>query len=169
MSSPTEPSALPSPDASVVTTGWTPRQDSGPSPWGGPETMDGTDRLMAERCAWSLVWVGVLAGGLSTWGMWSSSAALTVVAPVLVLVATVGIIFSWVSRHPRSRHFQLLSLTVVVLSVVASQYGLIHSRHFYSSDSAAFNQVAAQTLLHGQDPYSVSMSSASHLLSTPAR
>jgi hypothetical protein len=131
--------------------------------------MAEVDRLVAERCAWSLVWLGVLAAGLSAWGMWSSSAALTVVAPVLVLVATGGIIASWVSTNPRSRNFQLVTLMIVVVAVVASQYGGIHDRRFYSSDSAAFDHVAAQTLIHGQDPYSVSMSSAHNLLATPAR
>jgi uncharacterized membrane protein len=101
--------------------------------------------------------------------MWSMSAALTVVAPILVLVATVGIIFSWVSKYPRSRNFQILTLTIVAVTVVASQYGAIHSRRYYSSDSAAFGQVAAQILLHGRNPYSVSLSSAGQLLSSPAR
>ena len=134
----------------------------------GPQAPAATDGLVADRCAWSLVWLGVLAAGLSSWGMWSSSAALTVVAPVLVLVATVGIVVSWLSASPRARNFQLLTLMIVVVAAVASQYGAIHGRRFYSSDSAAFNQVAAQTLIQGQDPYKVSMASAHYLLSTPA-
>ncbi|HXQ43820.1 MAG TPA: hypothetical protein VN816_04205 [Acidimicrobiales bacterium] len=127
------------------------------------------DPWIAERCAWSLVWVGVMAGGLSTWGEWSTSPVLTILAPVLVAAAGAGIIAAWVSESPRSRNLQLLALAAVIASVVLSQYGSIHPRRFYATDSAAFDHVAAQTLLYGKDPYSVSTSAAHWMLDIPDR
>ena len=44
----------------------------------------------------------------------------------------------------------------------------IHTRKFYTTDSAAFDHVAARALLHGSDPYAISMSPAAHLLKVPA-
>jgi uncharacterized membrane protein len=147
-------------DAPTTIEGWMPDADTGASP-------ERADTQAAERCAWSVVWLGVMSGGLSAWGMWGTSPTLTVLALVLVLAAIAGIFFSWLSRTPRSRNFQLLALAAVVVSVAASQYGAIHTRHFYTTDSAAFDHVAAQTLLHGRDPYSSSMSAARKLLDVP--
>jgi len=128
-----------------------------------PPTLD-AEALVAERCAWSLVWIGVISGGLSTWGMWTASSALTVLGPLLILVATTGIVATWVSASPRSRNLQLLALTAAVASVVVSEYGSIHARRFYMTDSAAFDHRAAWVLVHGQNPYAVSMAPAASML-----
>ena len=119
---------------------------------------------VAERIAWTLVWIGVLIGGLNAWGEWTASPSLTVLSIALTLAAIAGIVSSWLSKSPRSRGFQLAGLGAVVVSIVASQYGPIHTRIFYTTDAAAFNHVAAQALVHGKDPYSVSMSGARALL-----
>jgi hypothetical protein len=57
----------------------------------------------------------------------------------------------------------------VIVAVTAPQAVIIHTRHFYSTDSAAFDDVAARALSHGHDPYTVSMSAASRLLLVPDR
>src|SRR6202035_1466479 len=44
----------------------------------------------------------------------------------------------------------------------------VHLRQYYSTDSAAFNQVAARVLLHGHNPYTTTMASAARLLQVPA-
>ncbi len=142
---------------------------AGVSPEQADEPIGETDAWMVERCAWTMVWLGVLAGGLSTWGSWSSSPVLTVLAPVLVVAATAGIVTAWMAGNPRSRNLQLLALAVVVVSVLVSQYGVIHTRRFYATDSAAFDHLAAQTLLSGRDPYAVSMSAAHWMLDIPDR
>ena len=43
----------------------------------------------------------------------------------------------------------------------------IHVRQYYTTDSGAFNQVAAHLLVHGSNPYTSSLASASNLLQTP--
>lgn len=54
-----------------------------------------------------------------------------------------------------------------LIAAVSPQLVSIHSRLYYSSDSAAFDQVAARILTQGHDPYSSSLSSAALLLKTP--
>jgi hypothetical protein len=138
-----------------------------PSAGGATLPLSFENTHVAERGAWSLVWLGVASAGFSTWGEWTSSSVLTVVAPVVVLVATAGLITSWMTGSPRSRIFQRLALAAVIVALVASQWGNISTRRYYTTDSAAFNQVAASSLVHGQDPYTVSMAPARRLLQVP--
>jgi uncharacterized membrane protein len=121
-----------------------------------------------ERCAWSLVWLGVIIGGLDLWGSWSSWSLGGLVAPLLVLAGTGGLTASWLVPSPRSWIMQLTALGLVLVSTLSGQAVNIHARQFYSTDSAAFNQVAARLLMHGTDPYTASMRSAAQLLKTPA-
>ncbi len=170
------PSAVPAgaPEAPPAGAGWTPEVWEGVAPRQTDpvptnEPLPDADPWLVERCAWSMVWLGVMAGAFSTWGSWSTSPVLTVLAPVLVVAATAGIITAWMSGSPRSRNIQLLALAVVVASVLVSQYAIIHKSRFYATDSAAFDHVAAQTLLGGRDPYAVSMSAAHWMLDIPDR
>ena len=48
-----------------------------------------------ERCAWSLVWLGALVGGLVLWSSWSSWPPVNYLAPLMVLVAVVGLAACW--------------------------------------------------------------------------
>ena len=72
-------------------------------------------------------------------------------------------------RSPRSLRLQLSALGMVVASTLANQGIGIHTRRFYSTDSAAFNQVGAKLLLHGIDPYAATLGSAAKLLKAPAQ
>ena len=119
---------------------------------------------LVQQCAWSVVWLGVLAAGLQYWGSWSSGALAAVVSPLLVLVALVGSVLVWTDRRPVSSVLQWSGLAISLVTVAVTQGTDIHSRHYYATDSAAFNQVATRLLLDGHDPYTSSMAAAAKLL-----
>jgi len=123
---------------------------------------------IAERGAWSLVWLGVVTGGLGIWGYWVASPANTVLAPLMVLIGIVGMSVTWLTPTVRSRLYQAASLLGVLASVVIPRGIGIHIRQYYTTDSAAFDHVAVQALLRGADPYATSMSGAGPLLNQPA-
>jgi uncharacterized membrane protein len=125
--------------------------------------------LLAERGAWSLVWLGVVTGGVNLWGFWWWSPAVVALAPLMILGGLIGVASSWLVRNPRSRPFQGVTLGAVVVTALFPQSIEIATRSFYSTDSAAFDQVAASALSHGADPYVASMSGVVHLLSVPSR
>ncbi len=123
---------------------------------------------MAERGGWSLVWLAVLTGGINVWGFWWSSPFIGALAPLMIVSGLIGTAACWLTASPRSRLFQRLALFAVLVTVVFPQAIEIHTRKFYTTDSAAFDHVAARALLHGSDPYAISMSPAAHLLKVPA-
>ena len=125
---------------------------------------------LAERGAWSIVWLALLTGGLGAWGFWWWSSAMAVLAPVMVLVGLVGIAACWIVPDVRARYLQVPAFAAVVAAVLLPQVAEINTRRYYSTDSAAFDHVAASFVLHGRDPYVASMSrAASKLLSVPVR
>ena len=63
---------------------------------------------------------------------------------------------------------QLLGLGSVIVAAGIPEAVNVHLRQYYSTDSAAFNQVAARVLLHGHNPYTTTMASAARLLQVPA-
>jgi len=124
---------------------------------------------VAERAAWSVVWLAVLTEGVSVWGFWWSSPFAVVLAPLLVLAGLAGLTATWVARTPRTPALQICAFGAVMTSVLFPQAIIIHTRIFYSTDSAAFDQASARLLLHGHNPYTASLSSAAGLLSAPGR
>jgi hypothetical protein len=124
--------------------------------------------LLAERGAWSLVWLGVVTGGVDLWGFWWWSPAVAAVAPLMIAGGLAGIAWSWLVATPRWRPFQAATLGAVIVAVLFPQSIEISTRKFYATDSAAFDQVAAHALAHGSDPYVASMSGVNRLLSVPA-
>ena len=90
------------------------------------------------------------------------------VAPLLLLAGIGGLAASWVVRSPRSLTMQLLGLGSVIVAAGIPEAVNVHLRQYYSTDSAAFNQVAARILLHGHNPYTTTMASAARLLQVPA-
>ena len=117
-----------------------------------------------ERGIWSLVWLGVIIGGIGLWASWTSWWFGAVAAPAVLLVGAVGLAVTWLVKNPRSQGIQLSAMGSVVVMTLISQGIGIHTRVFYSTDSAAFNQVAARLMVHGINPYTASMNSASKLL-----
>jgi hypothetical protein len=124
---------------------------------------------VAERGAWTIVWLAVLAGGVGLWGFWWWSPSIAALAPLVTLGGVVGVAWCWLTTNPRSRLFQRVTFAAVMVTMVFPQAVEINTRKFYTTDAAAFDHVAAQSLVHGLNPYAVSMSSAAGLFSAPAR
>jgi len=126
----------------------------------------GTRRTLAlvQQCAWSVVWLGVLTVGLVYWASWTAGPWAAVLAPLLSLVALAGFVLVWTDRRPVASALQWLGLVVSLVVVTVAQGTGIHGRHYYLTDSAAFNQVATRLLLDGHNPYTSSMAGAANLL-----
>ena len=88
------------------------------------------------------MWFGVLTGGVNLWGFWWWSPAVIALAPLMVAGGLLGIASSWLVRNPRSRPFQGVTLGAVIVTALLPQSIEISTRSFYSTDSAAFDQVA---------------------------
>ena len=127
---------------------------------GGSDTVD--------RAIWSLVWLGVLSGGIALWGSWSSWSVGGIAAPLITLIGVAGLVATWLVVDPRSRLLQLAALGAGAVTVLSGQGVSIHDRRFYNTDAAAFDQVAARVLAHGANPYTTSMGSAARLFHVPA-
>src|SRR5579864_1214024 len=134
-----------------------------------PSPADATTTLPVERWAWTLVWLGVLTGGVNLWGFWWSSPVTVVLAALLVLGGIAGMAGTWVSDSPRAPVLQRLALAGALGCAALPQAIIIHTSHFYSTDSAAFNDVSARALLRGVNPYTTSMAPATRLLMVPDR
>ena len=66
--------------------------------------------------------------------------------------------------------FQRVTFAWVVITMVFPAAISIDTRRFFATDAAAFDQVAARTLMHGANPYQASLSAAAaRLLNVPAR
>ena len=155
---------LTAPDTGVVEEAPTFDPDAAPNPALSFHRGD----FLAERAAWSLVWLAVVTGGVNLWEFWWWSPAVIALAPLMVAGGLVGVASSWLVRNPRARRFQLLALGAVIVAALFPQSIEISTRSFYSTDSAAFDQEAARALVHGTDPYATSMPGVAHLLSVPS-
>ncbi len=120
--------------------------------------------VLVQQGAWTLVWVGVLSSALEYWGSWSAGLWAAVLAPVLVVVGLGGLVLVWAVPRPLGRAMQVAGLGVALVTVGVTQGTLIHLRHFYATDSAAFDQVATRLFLDGRNPYTSSMGAAARLL-----
>ena len=126
-------------------------------------------RRLVYRCGWTLVWIGVLTTGLGAWGWWSTWPPNAVCSPLITMLAIIGLTAVWTLKVPEKRWFTRLSLATAVLTTVYYQGIQIRGRAYYSTDSAAFNDVATKLLLHGHNPYSWSLAKdASQLVQNPA-
>jgi uncharacterized membrane protein len=131
----------------------------------GPVGAGDADALaLAQQCAWTLVWLAVLASALNYWGSWSAGPWAAVASPVLVAVALAGVVLVWTVPRPVVRGLQAAGLGVALVTAGLAQGTAIHLRQWYATDSAAFNQVATRILLDGHNPYPASMAPAARLL-----
>jgi uncharacterized membrane protein len=133
-----------------------------------PIASSGPQAVTLQRCAWTLVWFSVLGSGLGFWGWWTSWPPAAILAPVLIVGSMVGMAAVWLVDNPTSKVMQAVTLVAALVSVALPQGTAIHVRQFFTTDSAAFNQVASLVLLHGKNPYTASMAPAAKLLNTPA-
>ncbi len=121
-----------------------------------------------ERGAWSLVWLGAVVAGLAFWGSWSSWPPGGYLAPLIVAVGMVGLVATWLVPSPRSPVVQISALAASLAATLGHQGIGIHVRQYYSTDSGAFNQVAAHLAMRGANPYTHTMAAAAQLLQTPS-
>src|SRR5258708_19192570 len=82
-------------------------------------SRDEADNTTLERCAWALVWLGVITGGINLWGFWWSSPLAVVLAALIVLVGLGGMTACWLTRSPRASWLQRLALGAVLGSITA--------------------------------------------------
>ena len=134
-----------------------------------PGSLSAERLTLLERCAWTLVWLGILTDGIGLRGSWSSWPIIGILSPLLISVAFVGITICWCANSPRSWLHQGLAMGSALVAVTAPQVGIIHHRIYYSTDAAALDHVAARVLSHGHNPYTTSLSSAGVLLNTASR
>ncbi|MGO9198896.1 MAG: hypothetical protein ACLQK4_17440 [Acidimicrobiales bacterium] len=130
--------------------------------------LDTGDMYMVERAAWSLVWLAVLIAGVNVSSYWWWSPVAVVLSVAMIVGGLMGTVFCWTTRSPRSRLFQRLGFLSALVATIFPETIVIHTRSFYSTDSAAFQQIAARALIHGVDPYVMSMSGAAKFLSVPS-
>lgn len=119
---------------------------------------------VVERCAWSLVWLAVLGAGIGLWNSWSAWPGAIALAPVLVVGSVIGMASVWLAAEPGDRRLRRGALVAALAGAGLPSAAAIHARAYLSTDSAAFNQIAARVLAHGADPYTASMASAARLL-----
>ncbi len=112
--------------------------------------------------------MAIVTSGVNLWGFWWWSPAVVALAPLMIVGGLVGIASCWLTGSPRSRPFQGVTVGAVIVAALFPQSIEISTRSFYTTDSAAFDQVAARALVHGADPYVASMSGVAHLLSVPS-
>ena len=124
--------------------------------------------ILVQRGGWTLAWFAVLTAGLGFWNAWTSWPGAAVLAPLLVVVGVAGMAATWLVADPRAGALPWAGLGAAVLAVGLPQAVAIHVRRYYTTDSAAFNQLATRALLHGKDPYETSMASAARLLNPPS-
>lgn len=146
-----------------------PRHDPALEPDTARREIDLSGTRLAERGGWTLVWFGVLTGGVSLWHFWWYGPIAAALAPIVILAALAGMIACWRVACPRSRPFQYLTLGAAVVSLAAAQSIITATRAFYNTDSAAFDQIATKAFLHGKNPYTVSMSAVRGLVGVTDR
>ena len=118
-----------------------------------------TDGLVG-RGGWSLVWLALAASGLLFWTGWSQWPGAALWSPLLVVIGIIGGTLIWVVKRPLSTGMQAAGLVAGLFSILLPGATMLHSRRFFSTDAAAFNQLATQYLLHGKNPYTSSMAQA---------
>lgn len=122
----------------------------------------------AARLGWSFVWLAVLTGGLSLWGSWTGAPRLALLAPLVVFLGTAGLVTCWVLPRIQAGWFAWAGLAGAAAAAGLPAAAAIHARRWYTTDSAAFDHVAARILVAGHDPYAASMAAATRLLRLPA-
>ena len=123
---------------------------------------------LVQRGGWTLAWFVVLTAGLGYWSGWTSWPGAAWLAPLLVVAGIVGMAATWLVADPSAGVLPWAGLAVATITVGVPQAVSIHVRRYYTTDSAAFNQLATRALLHGKDPYETSMASAANLLNPPS-
>jgi uncharacterized membrane protein len=123
---------------------------------------------LGERVGWSLFWLAMVTMGVDAWGAWTTWPGLAFFTPLIVLAGLAGAVATWCVPDPGARWWQLGALASATATLGVVGGAGIAARQYYSTDSAAFNDVATRLLLHGHDPYTSSLRAARALLDPPS-
>ena len=132
-------------------------------PWSGPVE----DRALSARVGWSIVWLGVLSCGIGEWGDWWFNPVATIVSLFLIAASLAGVTWCWTSRDPGGFWPQRLAMFSVGLTIVAAAQHALAFTLGTGTDEAAFSRFADQQLLHGRNPFVVSMAGVDRLFHVP--
>ena len=124
--------------------------------------------VLVQRGGWTLVWFAVLIAGFGFWSSWTSWPGAAALAPLFVVAGIAGMAAAWIVADPSVGVLPWAGLGAAAVTVGVPQAISIHVRRYYTTDSAAFNQLATRALLHGKNPYETSMASAANLLNPPS-
>jgi uncharacterized membrane protein len=130
--------------------------------------MTGVPYSVVQRGGWTFAWFAVLTAGLGFWGSWTSWPGAAVLSVLLVLAGVAGMVVTWLVPDAGAGALPWTGLGVAVLAVGVPEAVAIHVRRYYTTDSAAFNQLATRALMHGKNPYETSMASAARLFNPPS-
>jgi len=116
-----------------------------------------------QQAAWTLVWLAILSAGLVYSGSWSAGPWAVVAALFVVVSAIVGTALVWIEPRRLTSSLQPAGMAMAAVAALVTQGTDIHLRHYVTTDSSAFNQLAARLLWEGHNPYTSSMAPASQL------
>lgn len=122
----------------------------------------------ASAVGWAVAAVTLILGGAITWSFGLDLAGANIIGPGLMLL---GVSMAWSSLQNeaglggRGQAVVLLGLAVVLAYRALSAF---YADPGYGTDSAAFDQYAAQLLIHGHNPYTASMAPALSLFHVPS-
>ncbi len=116
-----------------------------------------------QQAAWTLVWLAILSAGLVYSGSWSAGPWAVAGALFLVVSAIAGTALVWIEPRWLKSSLQLAGMAMAATAALITQGTDIHLRHYVTTDSSAFNQLAARLLWEGHNPYTSSMAPASQL------
>ena len=105
------------------------------------------------RSVWTFVWFAIVSVGTNAWWSWSRWSGFAVVGPLITLVGLVGMVAVWTVPFSRHRLFEHVSFVASLLAVALTNGPSIATSRFFTTDSAAFNQLATQLLVKGHNPY----------------
>lgn len=114
----------------------------------------------AARAGWSAVCVMLLALGVQAWSASFVLPAASVAQMIVVAFGLAALIRCWTSRSGPSPRLQLIILAAVAVTIAITTAQQIIVEPSYGTDSIAFGQYAADSVLHGRNPYALSMAPA---------
>jgi uncharacterized membrane protein len=121
----------------------------------------------ASRVGWSLASILVALMAMQSWTGSLAVPTANVASTVLIAFSLFALVWCWMSKGPLSTRFQCS--VMVALAAAITYYAVLIwvTQPAYGTDAVAFDQYAAQLVLHGVNPYGVSMAPAFQLFHVP--
>jgi uncharacterized membrane protein len=111
-----------------------------------------------NRTIWSFVWFAIISIGMNAFASWGAWWGYGVIGPLVTLIGVSGMVANWTLPTRHHRGLEHLTMLASLLTLAFIQGPAIAVNRFYNTDAAAFNQRAAQLLMHGINPYGVKLS-----------